>query len=264
MKLQNLLPKIIPIVESAGQAILEVYARKGVVPVTLKPDHSPLTEADMASHQILIQGLQRLIPELPVLSEESQEISYQERCQWTRYWLIDPLDGTKEFLARTDEFSINIALIQNHKPILGVIYLPVFDVFYMATQGDGAYKQESNKNPNRIMTTPLNPTQMRLTLSRRHHSEKLKDWLARFPNYTVLQHGSALKICLVAEGLADLYPRFGNTSEWDTAAGQCVLEEAGGALLSCVDQKPMQYNTKASLVNTAFLAVGDKTIDWFH
>lgn len=264
MELQDLLKKIIPIVKLAGQAILEVYAKKDIVPVTLKSDHSPLTEADTASHQILVRGIRGLIPELPILSEESQEISYRERCLWTQYWLIDPLDGTKEFLARNDEFSINVALIQNHKPVLGVIYLPVFDVLYMAIEGEGAYKQEQNHHSNRIQTTSFNSTQLRLTLSRRHHSEKLKDWLVHFSNYTILPHGSALKICLVAEGTADLYPRFGNTSEWDTAAGQCILEEAGGAVLNCEDHHPIEYNRKASLVNPAFLAVGDKTIDWFH
>lgn len=245
--------------KKAGEAILTVY-RSDDWGVQEKSDSSPLTKADLLSHNIIVEGLRQLTPNLPVLSEESKEISWEERKQWSEYWLVDPLDGTKEFVNKTDEFTVNIALIKEHQPIIGIVYAPVLNVMYVAEQGKGAYKvEDGQKQVIRVSQKLLK--KVKVVASRRHGDNKdLQKFLDQFDEYELINIGSSLKICLVAEGKADFYPRFGLTSEWDTAAAQCVLEEADGGLiaLSGSHSGALSYNQKESLLNPCFIAKAAK------
>lgn len=259
MNLQTLLPEVLSIARLASQKILEIYQNTDSnFKIQHKTDNSPLTIADLASNQIITEGLKQLTPNYPVLSEESPAISYQERSGWQRYWLIDPLDGTKEFIQRTDEFTINIALIENHQAILGIIFAPVLDLGYFAIQGHGAFKQQGKDHPTPIHTHKIDLNAITIVSSRRHSMTKLQSFLDQLPNYNLIHKGSALKCCIVAEGTADIYPRLGPTSEWDIAAGQCILKEAGGAIVD-LQGNVLQYNTKESLINPPFVAIGDRT-----
>lgn len=257
------LPELISIVHKAGDAIMQVYA--GEITIQRKGDNSPLTMADMAAHHIIESGLNKLTPELPVLSEESAEVSYDIRSQWRRYWLVDPLDGTREFIKRNDEFTVNIALIDNGKPIIGIVYAPAKSLLYYAGQEIGAFKQVGNQDESAIKARALDPTSMTVASSRSHSDERVKSFLSRvtakLSEPKLISMGSSLKICLVAEGLADVYPRLGPTSEWDTAAAQCVLEQAGGQLVG-IDGKPFVYNAKSSLLNAEFFARGATAHAW--
>jgi 3'(2'), 5'-bisphosphate nucleotidase len=259
---QQLLALQTPVIELArlaGEEILEVY--ETAFEVTRKADKSPVTEADMGAHRIIDAGLARLIPELPVLSEEGANIDYATRSEWQTYWLIDPLDGTREFVKRNGEFSVNIALIDNHRSVLGVVYAPVLKRLYYASAGNGAYKQEAETPVERIAARTISGEKITVAGSRSHSDARLMRYLDRLGEHTLISIGSSLKACLVAEGKADLYPRLGPTSEWDTAAAQCVVEEAGGAITT-IDMLPLRYNTKASLLNPNFFAFGDKSRDW--
>lgn len=251
---------IITLARRAGDAIMHVY-RNMTTEVEIKGDGSPLTQADMASHHLINAGLQAT--GIPVLSEENADISFAERQQWSRYWLVDPLDGTKEFIARNDEFTVNIALIENHQPILGIVYAPALDLLYVGERGVGAFRQQADGPLEAIRCVSWSAdggAPLRALGSRRHGLEKIAALLADLP-YTLDNRGSALKICLVAEGKADLYPRMGPTSEWDTAAGQCVVECAGGALLG-LDLQAFRYNTRDSLLNPDFLVLGTEYSHW--
>jgi len=257
----NLLLPALQIAKEAGEKILAVYQRTEAVTVQVKDDESPLTEADLAAHHHIVAGLSALTPSFPVLSEESTAVAFAERASWQNYWLVDPLDGTKEFIQKTDEFTINIALIVKHQAALGIVYAPALDLCYFAMQEYGAYKQEGAGLPQLIHTRTV-PTQgATVVASRRHGLGQLQSFLAQLGDHAIVQRGSALKCCLVADGSADIYPRFGLTSEWDTAAGQCVLEQAGGKLIDCAGN-PLVYNTKESLLNPSFLAVGDVNYNW--
>ncbi len=256
---------IVALAREAGTAIMHVY-RNMATEVEIKTDGSPLTQADMASHRIIDAGLRAT--GLPVLSEENADIPFAERKQWSRYWLVDPLDGTKEFIARNDEFTVNIALIDQHEPVLGVVYAPALDLLYVGerlqgqTQGH-AFRQERGGSMTPIRSRSWQEqdgTPLRVLGSRRHGLEKMAALLAGVP-YSLDNRGSALKICMVADGSADLYPRLGSTSEWDTAAGQCVVECAGGSLLG-TDRKPFRYNTRDSLLNPDFLVLGEASERW--
>ena len=250
----------IALARRAGDAILHVY-RNMTTEVEIKGDGSPLTQADMASHHIIDAGLQA--SGIPVLSEENADIPFAERQQWSRYWLVDPLDGTKEFIARNDEFTVNIALVDNHEPVLGIVYAPALDLLYVGERGVGAFRQQANGPLEAIQCVSWSPDSgapLRALGSRRHGLEKVAALLADIP-YTLDNRGSALKICMVAEGKADLYPRMGPTSEWDTAAGQCVVECAGGALLG-TDLLPFRYNTRDSVLNPDFLVFGQQHERW--
>jgi 3'(2'), 5'-bisphosphate nucleotidase len=202
-----------------------------------------------------------LTPTLPALSEEGPKIDYEVRRQWQTYWLIDPLDGTREFVKRNGEFSVNIALIENHRPILGVVYAPVLDHLYFASWNNGAYKQVDNSAPQIIRVDETVRDPVRVAGSRSHSTGSLDMYLDRLGRHELISMGSSLKACLVAEGSADLYPRFGPTSEWDTAAAQCIVEEAGGAITS-TDMQPLRYNTKESLLNPNFFVFGDRSKNW--
>jgi 3'(2'), 5'-bisphosphate nucleotidase len=256
----KLINDIIALAVEAGKAILEIYNTD--FDVEKKDDNSPLTKADMAAHHTIVDGLSRLTPELPILSEESATIPFQERDRWQRYWLVDPLDGTREFVKRNGEFTVNIALIENHEPTLGVVYTPVTGVTYYAARSQGAYKiAAGQKQAQPIHTRRMTAEKTIVAGSRSHRGDSLNNFLERLGDYDIISMGSSLKSCLVAEGSADIYPRLGPTSEWDTAAAQCVVEEAGGQLVT-LDMQPLRYNTKDSLLNPHFLVIGDKDYNW--
>jgi 3'(2'), 5'-bisphosphate nucleotidase len=244
---------------AAGQAIMEIY--DSPFEVRKKLDKSPLTAADIAAHDLIVRELGRLTPELPVLSEESPAIEFSERHGWDCYWLIDPLDGTREFVKRNGEFTVNIALIREHEPILGVVYAPVLEVLYYGRRQGGAWKRERTGEPKSIRTRKVPADKIYVAGSRSHSDRRMEEYLTRVGPHEVIGMGSSLKACLVAEGKADLYPRFGPTSEWDTAAAQCVVEEAGGAITDTAMQ-PLRYNTKAQLINPSFFVFGDGSRNW--
>jgi 3'(2'), 5'-bisphosphate nucleotidase len=254
-----LLSDVVALARRAGDAILGVYGQQ--FEVTNKADRSPLTLADMKSHEIIVQGLRALTPDLPVLSEEDSDIPYVERRQWARYWLVDPLDGTKEFVSRNGEFTVNIALIDGHDPVLGVVHVPVSNTTYTGARGAGATRQIDREAALPIRTTVPAPTPLRIVGSRSHRDAVLDRYLPRLEPYQLVAVGSSIKFCLVAEGSADFYPRFGPTSEWDTAAAQAVVEAAGGRVLQ-TDGQPLRYNAKAEILNPHFLVSGDPERDW--
>jgi len=243
----------------AGAAILEIYA--GSFAVEQKADDSPLTAADMASHRIIVAGLQALTPDIPVLSEESKHIDWNTRRAWDRYWLVDPLDGTREFVKRNGEFTVNIALIENHAPVLGVVLLPVTGALYYGVAGDGAFLENAPGAMPQPIATRAAATVPVVAGSRSHGNERQTAMLANLGEHTLMSVGSSIKFCMVARGDADLYLRLGLTSEWDTAAAQCVLEQAGGAVVD-LQGEALRYNTKESLLNPEFLALGDGSVDW--
>lgn len=251
----TLLPLVKTLAKHAGDEIMRLFDQ-GVTAVEQKADDTPLTEADLAAHQVLTNGL----PEYPMLSEESQHIPFEERAIWQRYWLVDPLDGTKEFLDRNGEFSVNIALIEDHRPILGIIYVPVTETFYVAIANDCVYKQIVGGSQESLTIQSLQDAPLRVTMSRRHDPLRIEKHLVAPDDYTIVRRGSSIKFCLIAEGGADIYFRLGATNEWDTAAGQCILEQAGGRVIDC-HGRPLRYNTKASYLNPGFVAIGDVALD---
>ena len=255
----DLLEPVTALATAAGARILDIYGT--AFQVDQKDDNSPLTAADLASHRAIVAGLQQLTPEIPVLSEESTGIPFAERSRWQRFWLVDPLDGTKEFIKRNGEFTVNIALIEGHEPVLGVVQIPVKGLCYFAARGQGAFRQETGQAAERIMVSPLGSGPVRVVGSRSHGGKSLEEFVARLGEHTLVAIGSALKFCLVAEGKADIYPRLGLTSEWDTAAAQCIVEEAGGQVIA-VGGERLAYNTKKSLLNPYFLVFGDAKRDW--
>ncbi len=257
--LNALLNPVIATCKIAGEKILEIYEQDFAIDT--KADSSPLTAADMASHHCLVDGLNKLHPKLPVLSEESAEISYSERKSWEYYWLIDPLDGTKEFIKRNGEFTVNVALIHQNKPIIGVVYVPVLGNCYFAADGCGAYKQSGLAAAKPISVRRQAPDLVTVVGSRSHKTGDLADYLTRLGEHNIKSIGSSLKFCLVAEGSADLYPRMGPTCEWDTAAAQCIVEQAGGSVTE-INGTPLHYNTEESYLNPFFIVFGDKSKDW--
>ncbi len=214
----------------------------------------------MAAHHSIVNGLTALTPNIPILSEEDAEIPYEKRQQWDQYWLVDPLDGTREFINRNGEFTVNIALIKKQSPILGVIYAPVSGICYYATKGTGAFKLEDGKIQ-AISVQKASFDKVRVGGSRSYLDQSLRFFLSNLASYELTKMGSSLKSCLVAEGKLDIYPRLGPTSEWDTAAAQCIVEEAGG-FITTTDMKPLRYNTKDSLLNPHFFVFGDERINW--
>lgn len=253
------LPQVIAIARQAGDAIMQVY--RGDIEVQRKQDRSPLTEADLAAHHVIEQGLRALTPQLAVLSEESTVVPYAIRHGWQRYWLVDPLDGTREFIKRNGEFTVNIALIEQGRPVIGVVYAPDQDLLYYACSGHGAYKAMRGQAPVPIHARALDLRHVTVAGSRSHADERLQGFLRNLCKPELLSLGSSLKICLVAEGKADVYPRLGPTSEWDTAAAQCVLEQAGGYLVDRT-HAPLMYNSKESLLNPEFFACGATPHNW--
>jgi 3'(2'), 5'-bisphosphate nucleotidase len=257
--------------KQAGEAILDVYGSDFAV--EQKDDKSPLTLADKRSHEIIMDVLEQTITvnncTVPVLSEEGRGIPYDERSEWEYFWLVDPLDGTKEFVKRNGEFTVNIALIQKYKPVLGIIYIPVKDVFYFAAINFGTYKLENSENlvdnlsikelldkSQRLPLTNKNKSSFTVIGSRSHTSEEFSEFVKRlnekYGNVEFISSGSSLKLCLVAEGRADVYPRFGPTMEWDTAAGQAIVEQAEGRVMDTQTREPLRYN-KENLLNPFFI-----------
>ena len=242
---------IIDLAKQAGDAIMDIYQKDFAV--YGKSDASPLTEADLAAHHILVEGLERLT-NYSVLSEESSEEIKQERLNWAEYWLIDPLDGTKEFVKKNGEFTVNIALIQHGKPTFGIVYAPALEAFYIGDINNGAYKQSVGQPPVAITVRakPTVPRDFVIVGSRSHQSDEFKAFIADYPGAQIISMGSSLKLCLVAEGKADIYPRLGLTCEWDTAAAHAIVEAAGGQVLHADTNQPLQYN-KENLLNSFFI-----------
>ncbi len=254
------LEQVYQIAADAGRRILDIYERG--FEVEEKPDHSPLTAADSAAHALITERLQELTPGVPVLSEESAQVKYGARREWRQFWLVDPLDGTKEFINRNGEFTVNIALIDGHAPVLGVVYVPVTANAYLACAGGGAHKQQGACARTRIAVRAHPGERPIVVASRSHAGPETQAFLAAIGPHDVVSMGSALKFCLVAEGTADVYPRLGPTMEWDTAAAQCVVEQAGGRVLDA-HGRPLTYN-KESLRNPWFVVVGGGTRDWLR
>ncbi|MDO1529124.1 3'(2'),5'-bisphosphate nucleotidase CysQ [Fulvimonas sp. R45] len=256
----GLLRQVGALARRAGEAILAVYRED--FDVELKDDRSPLTAADLAAQQVIAAGLAQLDPALPLVSEEASQLPWEQRRQWPRYWLVDPLDGTREFVKRNGEFTVNIALVEDGRPVLGVVLAPVTGELFAAAQGDGAWWQaEEGGDWERISTRAL--AQPPRVAGSRSHGGAQEDTLRRLlgDDYALQPLGSSLKFCLLARGGADVYLRRGPTSEWDTAAAQCVLEQAGGAVLD-LHGRPLRYNRGESLLNPEFIAVGDAGLDW--
>ncbi|MDH5395395.1 MAG: 3'(2'),5'-bisphosphate nucleotidase CysQ [Gammaproteobacteria bacterium] len=257
--LKELLNPVIQIAYQAGKEIMEIY--DAGFSIEEKSDNTPVTEADKAANRVIENGLRELTPHLPILTEETHPTPYSERKKWPRYWLIDPLDGTREFIKRNGEFTVNIALIDGDESVMGVVYAPVIGVLYFAAKGQGAYKQESTNPPKPIHVRENCVGKMTIACGRSRPSEEVKRFMENLGDYELIRVGSALKSCLVAEGKADLYVRLGPTSEWDTAAAQCVVEEAGGAITD-IEMQRLRYNTKENLLNPHFFVAGDKSVYW--
>ncbi|MGQ0800540.1 MAG: 3'(2'),5'-bisphosphate nucleotidase CysQ [Pseudomarimonas sp.] len=250
---------VIALVREAGAAIMAVYASDFAV--EHKDDRSPLTAADRAAHHVLDAGLVKLTGELPVLSEESATIDWQVRQAWSRYWLVDPLDGTREFVKRNGEFTVNVALIEDGAPVFGVVQAPVTGDLWWGGRSFGAYRREADGSDTKLQSARPAPAHLRVAASRSHLDARTQALLDKLGAHDRLGLGSSLKFCRLAEGLADVYPRFGPTSEWDTAAAQCVLEGAGGIVID-THGRPLRCNQGPSLLNGDFLALGDPKLPW--
>jgi 3'(2'), 5'-bisphosphate nucleotidase len=257
------LPAIVSLAKQAGEAIMAVY-RSGDVGATSKADESPLTLADLASHRTIVEGLTKLTPDIPALSEEAAEIPYAERSGWTRFWLVDPLDGTKEFIKRNGEFTVNIALIENGVPVLGVVYAPVLDVCYYAARDDGAYMQRGDAAAQAISVKRIaDGESIKVVASRSHSDARTSALLERLGEHDCVSMGSSLKLCLVAAGEAHFYPRLGPTMEWDTAAAHAVVITAGGTVCDSAGaelhyNKPDLHNPEFFVCHTAEKRLLDK------
>ena len=259
MNLRELIEPVVALAVDAGDAILEVYATD--FDVQSKSDESPLTKADLASNDRIIAGLSKLTPDIPIISEEVGLPSFEERGQWQRYWLIDPLDGTKEFVNRNGEFTVNIALIEAKRPVLGVVHVPVQKKTYVGCDGYGAELRDGDAAAQAIHVAASSSQPVRVVGSRSHRGASLDAYLTQLGNHDMVPMGSSLKFCVVAEGRADIYPRLGPTSEWDTAAAQAVVEQAGGKVLK-LDGNPLLYNDKSDILNPFFMVIGAADRDW--
>jgi 3'(2'), 5'-bisphosphate nucleotidase len=253
-----LLDPVLALARQAGREILKVYARD--FEVEAKADRSPLTEADLAAHVCIRDGLAALDPALPMLSEESAAHELGGRREWARYWLVDPLDGTREFVKRNGEFTVNIALIEDGRVVFGVVYAPVLDELFWGARGVGAFLRGPDGDIELSAQRP-SPRPLRVAVSRSHLDSRSAALLGKLEQPVSVGLGSSLKFCRLAEGRVDVYPRFGPTGEWDTAAGQAVLEAAGGAVLDLAG-RPLTYNQRESLINPDFIALGDPDLPW--
>ena len=257
---EKLLAPLLDIARAASIEIMRIYSTDFAVDV--KADASPVTEADLAAHKVIVSDLRRITPDLPVLSEESAYIPFAERRRWDSYWLVDPLDGTKEFISKNGDFTINIALVQGGTPVAGVVHVPVSGMSYYGCVGVGAFRRDRDGQAAPIRVRKLiGGAPVKVVASRSHRGPLLDGYLAKLGPHETVSRGSSLKFCLVAEGAADVYPRLGPTSEWDTAAGHAILLAAGGHVIG-VDGAPLRYNTKDSLLNPHFIAYADSSRDW--
>jgi len=253
-----LLEGVEEIAERAGEAINEVYQRADA-DVTYKDDKSPLTAADLASHEVLKAGLADLAPEIPTLSEEGKATGYEERRSWHRFWLVDPLDGTKEFIKRNGEFTVNVALVEDGVPVLGIVHAPTLGRTYGATCG-GAWRRDGGGERCPIRASGTGAEALVVVASRSHAGPELTAFLEAMPEHSLRSMGSSLKLCLVAEGAADVYPRIGPTMEWDTGAAHAVVLGAGGRVLD-LEGEPLAYN-KENLLNPYFIVLGERPVPW--
>lgn len=261
------LTSLLKIAREAGAEILSIYSRVDDYKVAYKADNSPITEADRRANSLITRALSQLSYGLPILSEESEKIPFCERQAWRDYWLVDPLDGTREFIKRNGEFTVNVGLIRNGLPEVGVVHVPVSGVTYLGKRGAGAWRVESDDSVKEIKASRLNPSyeRVRIAASRSHKNDSLENLIqnisVKFKDTEVVSMGSSLKICLLAEGEADLYPRLSPTSEWDTGAAHAVLLASGGEIFDKTFQ-PLKYNQKEELLNPHFYAVADKNFKW--
>lgn len=254
MDYKSLAEKVVTIAQKAGEAILEVYTNDADFAVELKTDESPLTKADKAANEIIVAALQEITPDIPIVSEENKEIPYEERQHFTKSWLVDPLDGTKEFIKRNGEFTVNIALIENQMPVLGVVYAPYLNEMYWAVKGEGAYKVVDQQHIKLDAATyRATDSQLHIVCSRSHMNETTQAFVEQFERPELVAKGSSLKFLIIAKGEAHIYPRLAPTMEWDTGAAQIVLEEAGGKVVDNETKAPLKYN-KENLRNPHFIA----------
>jgi len=248
---KELIEQLIEISKEAGKAILEVYNSN--FDYQLKEDLSPLTKADTLSNHIICERLKALTPNIPILSEENSDIPFNIRASWKQYWLIDPLDGTKEFIKRNGEFTVNIALINNNEPVFGVIYIPVNNRLFWGSRDYGSYEIESDMRERKIHVS--NKNLKKIACSRSHSNPEFNNFLENLDTYTTVKIGSSLKFCLIANGEIDIYPRLGPTSEWDIAAGEAILRSAGGCIID-LEGKNIIYNKK-NIINPSFIAASN-------
>ena len=259
IELETLVEPLVAVCARAGKAILDVYGTD--FEVETKSDDSPVTRADLASHSEISSSLAEITPELPIISEESGLAPFPERRAWATYWLVDPLDGTREFVNRNGEFTVNVALIHAGRPIMGVVHVPVSGVTYVGCEGRGAERRNADGTRDAVRVAVESASPVRVVGSRSHRGDSLNAFLEQLHDFELLPVGSSLKFCLVAEGSADIYPRLGPTSEWDTAAAQAVVEQAGGQVLR-LDGSPLMYNEKEEMLNPWFIVVGPQDHDW--
>ena len=252
MHYSSILPEVLKIADAASEKVMSIYMTD--FKVDYKADESPITAADIASHNVIVEGLSNLSEDIPILSEEGAEIPWSERKHWQRFWLIDPIDGTKDFTQRTDEFTVNIALIENGEPILGVVTAPALKEAYWGLRGQGAYKRDNTGHVQRISVAPPGEAK-RVVASKNHLNEDTKAFIDKLGAHELVQAGSSLKFCKIAEGHADIYPRLAPTCEWDTGAAHAVLLAAGGKV-ETLEGKPLQYG-KEDVLNPHFIASGD-------
>jgi len=254
----EIINNIIDLSRQAGSAIMEVYRTEFDIYTKedIRKDEiyiSPITQADMRANTIITEGLEKLIPDVPVLSEEGQNIPFNERSKWDSYWLVDPLDGTKEFVNNNDEFTVNIALIENNQPVFGVVYAPALKKLYFGSSEKGSFKLNEGDiiTPISVNSQVTNPVQ--IAVSRSHPSVKMDSFISQFDKYDLHPMGSSLKICSVSDGTVHFYPRLGPTMEWDTAASHAIIRAAGGELINIETNQPLEYNKK-DLLNPEFIA----------
>ncbi len=254
---KQLIISTIEIAKEAGEAISQIY--NSDFDYQIKKDLSPITAADRLSHKIITERLKILTPQIPILSEENCDIPFKVRAQWTDYWLVDPLDGTKEFINNNGEFTVNIALVKNNTPILGIIHIPISHETYWGSKNKGSFYLNANDDVVKISVSNNHQSPIRIVASRSHPSEVLNDVLEKIINYEIINIGSSIKFCHIASGQADCYPRFGPTSEWDTAAGEAIVRYAGGHMVT-LDGNLMHYNKKEDYLNPNFIVSSDKII----
>ncbi len=249
MQYQTLLQDVINIADAASQKVLDIY--RSDFKVHFKEDQSPITCADVASHKEIVEGLRKLTPDIPILSEEAANAPWRQRRRWHRFWLVDPIDGTKEFTRRTDEFTVNIALIEHGEPVLGVVTAPALSEAYWGVKGGGGWKRERSGRVRRISVV-VPKAQKRIVASKSHLNDATRDFIQGIGDHQLVQAGSSLKFCRIAEGAADIYPRLGPTCEWDTGAAHAVLAAAGGKV-ETLEGQPLRYG-KEDVLNPYFVA----------
>ena len=247
----EIIQEVIALSRLAGSAIMEVYNTD--FDIHIKNDNSPVTEADTKANAVITEGLKEINPEIPILSEEGRDVPFEERSKWETFWLVDPLDGTKEFIKKNDEFTINIALLKKNQPVFGVVFAPALDILFWGCQDRGAFKSISGNSHIPVAVNSQLSDPVIIAGSRSHQNIKMNTFTSQFEKYEVKPMGSSLKICSVADGSVHFYPRLGPTMEWDTGAAHAVLRAAGGEIIKYGTYEPLEYN-KRNLLNPEFLA----------